>query len=444
MYREKGRVMGVSLDRFRKQIALRQARVAVVGLGYVGLPLAMAFFRKGFTVLGIEKDRERLARLKKGESYITDVACRELRGALARGRLIPHSDFSALKNADAVIICVPTPLKRKYHPDISFIKEAVKQISRNLRKGSLVVLESTTFPGTTDEVILPILESGGLRHGEDFHLCFSPERIDPGNAKYPVWRIPKVIGGASPEAALMAKALYDIVVDKVVLVSSARVAEITKLLENTFRIVNIGLIDEMAMMAHRMNIDIWEVIRAASTKPFGFMPFYPGPGVGGHCIPKDPLYLYWKAKKFGFKSRFIKLASDVISSMPEYVVRRVEAELKKAGGSLKASKVLVCGVTYKKDVKDLRKSPGLDIIDILQRDNVKVAYYDPFIPYLKFPHLSLNSVFLSPKALNNFDCVIIATDHSKVDYGLILKNSRLIFDARNVYKGKQDRKVVRL
>jgi len=291
---------------------------------------------------------------------------------------------------------------------------------------------------------LPLLESNGLKHGEDFYLCFSPERIDPGNLKYPVSKIPKVIGGVSKEAGLLGKAVYEIIVNKVILVSSTRVAEITKLLENTFRIVNIGLIDELAMMAHKMKIDIWEVIDAAATKPFGFMPFYPGPGVGGHCIPKDPLYLYWKAKKFGFRSRFIKLASDLISYMPAYVVKRIEEALLTEGIKLKSARILLIGLTYKRDVKDLRKSPALDIFEILKKRSAHVLYHDPLIPYLKFAGLNYKSLPLTQANLGKFDCVVIATDHSKLNYGSILRNSRLIFDARNIYKGKTAGKIVRL
>ena len=432
------------LNKFKSRLRNKEIKVAVVGLGYVGLPLALEFSRKGFLVFGIEIDKDRLAHLKNKETYITDISTKELKTALNSGKLIPCGDFKVLSEADAVIVCVPTPLKRKNHPDISFIKEAIKSIAKNLKVGSLVVLESTTYPGTTDEVILPLLESGGLKHGSDFYLCFSPERIDPGNVKYPVSKIPKIIGGVNKDAGLLGKALYENIVNKVVMVSSTRVAEITKLLENTFRIVNIGLIDELAMMAHKMKIDIWEVVDAAATKPFGFMPFYPGPGVGGHCIPKDPLYLYWKAKKFGFKSRFIKLASDVISYMPEYVVRRLEEALELRGLELNGASILLIGLTYKKDVKDLRKSPALDIFENLKKKRVHVAYHDPLIPYLKFADLNYKSLPLTRANLNKFDCVVIATDHSSLDYKLILGAAKIIFDTRNVYKSRADKKVIRL
>ena len=424
---------------FKRKIKSKDIKIAVVGLGYVGLPLAIEFAKKGLSVLGIEIDRDRLQHLNNKESYITDVASRDLRRVFATGRFVARGDFKALREVDVIIICVPTPLKRKYHTNISYIKHAVRQIAKNIRSGTLVVLESTTYPGTTEEVILPLLQQNGLRHGRDFYLSFSPERIDPNNRHFPVSKIPKVVGGLTPQATLLTELVYKNIINKVVPVSSARVAEAAKLLENTFRLINIGLIDEMAMMAHKMHIDIWEVIEAARTKPFGFMPFYPGPGVGGHCIPKDPLYLYWKARLHGFKSRFIKLASDVITSMPEYIAERV-------GGLLKPkAKILVLGVTYKKDVKDLRKSPALDIIDILQRKGFSVSYHDPLIPYLRLNHIiNLRSIELTKSGLAKFGCVIIATDHSSVDYDFLLRNSRLIFDARNVYSRLNNSKVVRL
>ncbi|MFA4888429.1 MAG: nucleotide sugar dehydrogenase [Candidatus Omnitrophota bacterium] len=428
----------------KEKISRKKALVAVVGLGYVGLPLAAAFAKAGFSVIGVEADKDRLKRLRKKISYIADVPATVLRKIISSRALSLEENFDRLKTADVVIICVPTPLKHKYSPDISFIMAAVKQIKKLLHRGQLVVLESTTYPGTTEEEILPVLESEGLICGRDFYLAFSPERIDPGNARYPIQNIPKVVGGISPEATELACLLYKNIVRRTVPVSSARVAETVKLLENTFRIVNIGLIDEIAMMCHKMKIDIWEVIEAAKTKPFGFMPFYPGPGVGGHCIGKDPLYLYWKAKKFGFHSRFIKLASDITSSMPQYVIERLSAILNNASVSFKQAKVLVIGVTYKKDVLDLRKSPALEIIEILQNKGVLVSYHDPLIPYLKFERINLKSVSLSKARLADFDCAIIATGHSCLDYGFILKNSRFIFDTRNVYKGLEDKRICRL
>jgi len=419
-------------------------KIGIVGLGYVGLPLAIEFAKKGITVTGIEIDQGRLKKIKRKVSYISDVGTSELRTVLANGKFRATSEFSALKVCDAVLVCVPTPLKGKYLPDISFIKDSLNSVAKNIKKGTLVVLESTTYPGTTEEEILPIFRSRGLEHGKDFYLCFSPERIDPGNKKFPVNKIPKVVGGINREATLLGVSLYKIIIDKVVPVSSARTAETVKLLENTFRLINIGLIDELAMMAHKMNIDIWEVVNAASTKPFGFMPFYPGPGVGGHCIPKDPLYLYWKAKSFGFRSRFIKLASDVISFMPEYVASRVDEALSDRGLKIEGARILIVGVTYKKNVKDLRKSPSLDLIKSLKKKGSKVFYFDPLIPHLKIQELNLDSIVLSKGALSGFDCVVIATEHSSINYEFLLNNSKLIFDTRNAYRGIKSNKVVKL
>jgi UDP-N-acetyl-D-glucosamine dehydrogenase len=419
-------------------------KIGVVGLGYVGLPLAIEFAKKGVTVTGIEIDKGRLDNIKRKVSYISDVTTGELRTFLANGKFKATSEFCELKACDAVLVCVPTPLKGKYLPDISFIKYSLNSVAKNIKKGALVILESTTYPGTTEEVILPIFKDHGLRHGKDFYLCFSPERIDPGNKKFPVNKIPKVVGGITREATSLGVSLYKIIIDKVVPVSSARAAETVKLLENTFRLINIGLIDELAMMAHKMNIDIWEVVNAASTKPFGFMPFYPGPGVGGHCIPKDPLYLYWKAKSFGFRSRFIKLASDVISFMPEYVASRIDDALSKKGLKIQGAKILIVGVTYKKDIKDLRKSPSIDLINSLKKKGSKVAYFDPLISHLKIDDLNLESIVLSKRALARFDCVAIATEHSSINYRFLLDNSKLIFDTRNAYKGINSKKVVKL
>jgi UDP-N-acetyl-D-glucosamine dehydrogenase len=429
---------------FKKRVLRKQIKIAVVGLGYVGLPLALEFAKKGFSVLGIDTDKDRIGNLKKKKSYISDITDAQLRKVVLGGKFRAASDFKLLSQADVILICVPTPLKRKYLPDISFIQSAIRAVSANIKPGVLIILESTTYPGTTEEAILPLIESRGLKHGRDFYLCFSPERIDPGNTRYPPHKIPKVIGGINKEAAELGRAVYAAIITKVIPVSSCRVAETVKLLENTFRIVNIGLIDEIAMMAHKMNIDIWEVIDAAKTKPFGFMPFYPGPGVGGHCIPKDPLYLYWKAKKFGFNSRFIKLASDVITYMPEYVVQRVAGILNKEKIKLPAAKVLIIGVTYKKDIKDLRQSPSIDIIEILEKKGVSVSYHDPLIPYLKLRGVNLKSAGLTAVNLKKFDFVIIATDHSSLNYGFILKNSRRIFDTRNVYKNINQERVFRL
>ena len=436
--------MDKPLQELIKNIKSKKLNLAVVGLGYVGFPLALAFADKRIRVVGIEIDQNRLSQIQRGQSYISDISSASLSKALRRGFFTASGNFNEVENADAVLICVPTPLKRRYLPDISFIKSAVKSVALHLKKGALVILESTTYPGTTQEEILPIFENQGFKHGRDFFLCFSPERIDPGNKNFPVHKIPKVIGGVSPLATRLAMEVYKIILEQVVPVSSPRAAETVKLLENTFRLINIGLIDELSMMAHRMKIDIWEVIAAASTKPFGFMPFYPGPGVGGHCIPKDPLYLHWKAKRFGFNSRFIKLASDVINDMPNYIVARIKNVLEERGVDFKTSKILILGVTYKKDVKDLRKSPSLDVIKSLKRQHIRVAYSDPLIPFLRLEGLDLESVALTAGNLKKFDCCLIATDHSGVDYALVLKCSRFIFDARNIYKGQYLNKVKRL
>jgi UDP-N-acetyl-D-glucosamine dehydrogenase len=427
-----------------KKIKQKKVTLAVVGLGYVGLPLALEFARRGLSVIGIEVDRERISRIKKRESYITDISHQQLRAVLKTGRFAVSGDFMSLKKAEVIIICVPTPLKKKYTPDISYIIKAVKSIGQHIRPGSLVILESTTYPGTTEDVILPLLERHRLKHGKDFFLCFSPERIDPGNEAFPVHKIPKVIGGITPEATQLGAAVYRTIIQRVVPVSSARVAETVKLLENTFRLINIALVDELAIMAHKMDMDIWEIIDAAKTKPFGFMPFYPGPGVGGHCIPKDPLYLYWKARHFGFNSRFIRLASQVIANMPEYIVERVMRLLSEKGKDIRRIKVLVIGATYKKDVKDLRKSPALDIIGILDSRKISVSYYDPLIPYLDINGIQRKSVALDRQTVGGFDCVIIATDHTAVDYRLILDGAQLIFDARNVFKHYKSAKIKKL
>jgi UDP-N-acetyl-D-glucosamine dehydrogenase len=357
-----------------KNIRSKKLHVCVVGLGYVGFPLALEFARESVSVTGIEIDKDRLNSITQRKSYISDITDAQLKSIFVSGYFRASGSFEAVREADVIFICVPTPLKGKNLPDISFIKSAVRSVALHIKKGALVILESTTYPGTTEEEIKPIFTSRGLKHGKDFYLAFSPERIDPGNKKYPVHKIPKVVGGLDPEATRLAALVYGLIIKKIVPVSSARTAEAVKLLENTFRLINIGLIDEMAMMAHKMKIDIWEVVQAASSKPFGFMPFFPGPGVGGHCIPKDPLYLHWKAKSFGFYSRFIQLASDVISRMPEYVVQRLNDSLAGLGKKLAGSRILVVGVTYKKDVKDLRKSPGLDLIASLRKHGARVYY----------------------------------------------------------------------
>lgn len=433
--------MGSSL---KQKINTKKAKICVLGLGYVGLPLAVSFAKKGFPVYGLDKDTDRVARLQRRESYILDVPSSDLSGVMKKGRFVPSLDFSLLSEMDVIIICVPTPLKRKYTPDISYIVDAVSTISQYLKKDTLVVLESTTYPGTTRELIKPEFEKNGLKVGKDFYLAFSPERIDPGNPHFDVTKISKVVGGLTPESGALTKLLYEKIIGHIHVVSSAEAAEMTKLLENSFRIINIGWINEVAMMCHRLGVDVWEVIDAAKTKPFGFMPFYPGLGVGGHCIPEDPLYLYWKAKQYGFSSKFIKLSADTNTGMPAYAVRRVAQILARKGKTLAGAKVLVMGVTYKKDVKDLRKSPSLKLIELLQNAQAKVDYYDPIIPYLNYGGLKMDSIKLDKQTVSSYNCVIVATDHTQVNYALVLKNARAIFDARNVYKKVTDKKVERL
>jgi UDP-N-acetyl-D-glucosamine dehydrogenase len=425
-------------QKLKNKINNKQARVAVIGLGYVGLPLAAAFAQKGFNVVGIDTDARRVERILNLKSYITDVPSAVISRIIRRKVFSASTDFKLLAKVDVVIICVPTPLKRKYTPDISYIVGAVRSITKYLHKDMLVILESTTYPGTTEELIKPELEKSGLKAGKDFHIAFSPERIDPGNKNFAVTEIPKIVGGLTPACTSLTGLLYSKVIRKVHQVSSCRSAEMAKLLENSFRIVNIGWINEIAQMCHALNIDVWEVIDAARTKPFGFMPFYPGLGVGGHCIPEDPLYLYWKAKHYDFSCKFIKLAADTNHNMPGYAVTRLKAML---GKSFKNARVLVLGVTYKKDVNDLRKSPSIRLIELL-RKQTRVDYYDPIIPYLKLDGLDLKAIDLAPAILKRYDVVVVAVDHSAVDYDLIYRNARLIFDIRNVYKYLHESKAI--
>ncbi|OGX31324.1 MAG: UDP-N-acetyl-D-glucosamine dehydrogenase [Omnitrophica WOR_2 bacterium RIFCSPHIGHO2_01_FULL_48_9] len=429
-------------NNLKNKILKKQAKIAVIGLGYVGLPLAVNFAKAGFKVFGLDKDQDRVAKLNRKESYILDVPVRDVVAVVNRGRLHASTHFEVLKETDVIIICVPTPIKRKYTPDISYIVSAITTVGKFIKKDTLIILESTTYPGTTEELIKPALEKGGLKAGKDFYLSFSPERIDPGNKQYDVTSIPKVVGGLTPTCGALTKLVYEQIIKHVHLVSSTQAAEMTKLLENSFRIINIGWINEVAMMCHKMGIDVWEVIDAAKTKPFGFMPFYPGLGVGGHCIPEDPLYLYWKAKHHGFSSKFIKLSADTNAHMPAYTVTRIKEALKKK--TLAGTKVLVLGVTYKKDVKDLRKSPPLRLLELFKEARCRVEYYDPIIPFLKILGIQMKAIALTKANLSKFDCVVIATDHTRVNYALVLKNARLIFDARNVYKGVRNKKVVKL
>ncbi|MBI4835413.1 MAG: nucleotide sugar dehydrogenase [Planctomycetes bacterium] len=414
-------------------IKSKKAKVGIIGMGYVGLPLARLFAQNGFAVIGFDIDKEKIKNLNAGKSYIKHISSDSIKQMLRQG-FRPSNNFKELKATDAIIICVPTPLTKMREPDLSYIVNTAEVISQNLRKDHLVILESTTYPGTTDEDVLPILEKSGLKFGKDFYLAFSPEREDPGNPVYSTEKIPKVVGGVNKESGELAALLYGSVVKNIVPVSTARVAEATKLLENIYRCINIAMVNELKMLFDRMDIDVWEVIKAASTKPFGFHPFYPGPGLGGHCIPIDPFYLTWKARQFEMPTRFIELAGEINTNMPYYVVTRVIDALNVRDKSIKGAKILILGVAYKKDVDDMRESPSIRLIEILEEKGAIVCYNDPFIP--KFPHLRQHKIGLKSQALTadllkKQDAVVIATDHSIYDYQWIVKNSHLVVDSRN-------------
>ena len=417
----------------REKLRSRKAHVVIAGLGYVGLPLAVKFAEAGFRVTGIDMQAEKVKKVNSGISYIDDVDGRKLKKTVSGGQFRAVSDFSVVKKADAVIICVPTPLTANKTPDISYVENVTREIRKYLHAGLLVVLESTTYPGTTEEVLKPILEETGLKAGRDFYLVFSPERVDPGvKDEYHVSEnIPKVIGGLGKKDTELAGLLYGAIVKKVHPVSSPKVAEMEKLLENIFRVVNISLVNEMALLCDRLKIDIWEVIEAAATKPYGFMPFYPGPGLGGHCIPIDPFYLTWKAKEYDVSSGFIELAGEINDNMPNHVVTKITGALNSQKKCLMGSRIFILGVAYKKNIRDTRESPVLKIMDMLERAGAAVAYNDPYVPVLKRGAKTLRSVKLTGRALKAADLVLIATDHDVYDAGMILKHSRLIMDARN-------------
>ncbi len=432
----------------RGKILDRSARVGVVGLGYVGLPLAVEFARAGFTVTGIDVDEFKVARVNAGDSYIGDVPCAALASLVASGRLSATADFSVIAGLDTVNICVPTPLRKTKDPDMSFIVAATQQIANYIHDGMLVILESTTYPGTTDEVVLPMLEQGGLRAGRDFFLCFSPERVDPGNRKYQTANIPRVVGGVTAECTEHGRALYAQAIETVVPVSSTQVAEMVKLLENTFRMINIGLVNEIAMMCDRIGVNVWEVIDAAATKPFGYMPFFPGPGLGGHCIPIDPFYLSWKTKQAGIEARFIELAGYINGQMPHFVVDKIQNALNDRGKPVKGSRIHILGVAYKKDIDDVRESPALDIMLLLRKRGALLTFSDPHVPELRLDGEKLQSAALEhgvgDDAVRDADCVVIVTDHSSVDYRGVLDRASLIVDTRNALKGMASDKIVRL
>jgi UDP-N-acetyl-D-glucosamine dehydrogenase len=414
----------------------RQARIGVIGLGYVGLPLALRFAECGFAVTGFDTDPEKPRRLAAGESYINYIPAAHVEQALARG-LTARSDYAGAGDCQALIICVPTPLNRHREPDLSYVLGTARALLPHLRRGQLVALESTTYPGTTEEELKPLLESGGLRAGEDFFLVYSPERADPGNARYDTRNIPKLVGGITPACREVGRALYAQAVERVVPVSSPRVAELAKLLENIHRAVNIGLVNELKLLTDRMGLDIFEVIDAAATKPFGFVPYYPGPGLGGHCIPVDPFYLTWKAREYGVHTRFIELAGEINHAMPEFVVRKTAEALNARGKPLKGARVLMLGIAYKKNVDDLRESPALELIERFQQLGAEVAYSDPHIPRippLRRGRIPLSSVPLTPERLASCDVAVLATDHDAFDYAALFTLAPLIVDTRGRYR----------
>jgi len=420
----------------------RRARVGVVGLGYVGLPLAVEFAKAGFPVTGIDISLDKIERVNAGDSYVGDISSATLGPLVESGKLRATTDFEAVLELDTINICVPTPLRKTKDPDMSFIVSACQEVARHFHAGMLVILESTTYPGTTDELVLPMLAKSGLEVGKDFFLCFSPERVDPGNPRYQTVNIPKVVGGVTPACTEMGRLFYAQALEHVVPVSSTQVAEMVKLLENTFRMINIGLVNELAMMCDRIGINVWEVIDAASTKPFGFMPFYPGPGLGGHCIPIDPFYLSWKTRQAGIEARFIELAGYINGQMPHFVVEKVQTALNSAGKPVMGSRIHVMGVAYKRDIDDLRESPALDVMLLLKRRGGKITYTDPYVPSLHLDGIDLKAAPAETAA--EADCVVIVTDHSTFDYASLVANSRLIVDSRNALKRFNDAKIVRL
>jgi UDP-N-acetyl-D-glucosamine dehydrogenase len=421
-----------TLSSLLQKIHDRQAKVGIIGLGYVGLPLAVEFARAGFTVTGFEVDERRVAQVNAGQSYIDDISAADLAGPVGKKKLQATTDWSRLAEMDTISICVPTPLSKTKEPDLSYILRASERVRDTLRAGQLVVLESTTYPGTTDEVVLPMLAAGGLEVGRDFFLAFSPERVDPGNAQFQTHNIPKVVGGITAACGEAAEELYNCGVKRVLRVSNAQTAEMAKLLENTFRNVNIGLVNEMALLCRELNVNVWEVIEAAASKPFGFMKFTPGPGLGGHCIPIDPVYLSWKARAHGFEPRLIEVAQQINARMPEHVVERVATALNDQGKALRGARIHLLGVAYKRDICDIRESPALDVIHHLKRRQAKVVYSDPFIPSFREPGLEMTAIAVSE--LPQADCAVIITDHTGFDYAAIARDAKVIVDTRNALR----------
>ena len=426
------------------KIERRAARCGVIGLGYVGLPLALEFARVGFRVVGIDLDEGKVQAIQDGRSYIVDVSDEEIARPVREGKFSATTDFSVISELDTINICVPTPLRKTKDPDLTYVVSAVNEIRKYLRPGQLVILESTTYPGTTEEVVRPTLEASGLEVGRDFCLAFSPERIDPGNPNFGTRNIPKVVGGVTARCTEVAQHLYEASVDTVVPVSSTQVAEMVKLLENTFRSVNIGLVNEIALMCSALKINVWEVIEAAKTKPFGFMAFYPGPGLGGHCIPIDPFYLSWKAKMNGFDARFIELAGHINESMPRFVVERITDALNQHRKSIRGSRIHVLGVAYKAGVNDIRESPALNVMKILADKGAVLSYTDPYIPVVREEGFELDSVPLESARMKAVDCVVILTAHREIDYDLVVRSAPLVVDTRNALQGCDAPNVIRL
>ena len=418
----------------KEKILSKKAQIGIVGVGYAGLPLAMEFARSGFRVHGIDVDDEKVKDLNEGKSHIEDVKDDILQFAIRAGCFEAHSDYEVVSQLDCVILCVPTPLRQTKDPDISYIVNACQAVKKHLHKDMLIVLQSTTYPGTTEEVVRAEFESENVQLGKDLFLGFSPERIDPGNLKFTIKNTPKIVGGITPQCTEMAKTLYEQAIDRVIPVSSAAAAEMVKLLENTFRAVNIGLVNEIAIMCEKLGISVWEVIEAAASKPFGFMPFFPGPGLGGHCIPIDPLYLSWKLKMLNYNARFIELASEVNTQMPEYCVYRIVGVLNRHQKCVNGTKVLLIGLTYKKDSSDVRESPALDIMRLLEKGGAQVDYSDPYVSQLSVDDVVKKSVSLEPATIQEYDLLVMVTDHSDFDYAMIQKSAQLIFDARNVFR----------
>ncbi len=433
-----------SLETLRDKIEARDAGVAVIGLGYVGLPLAVEIASAGFQVLGVDLDKARTDALSKGLNYISDVDDELLGQLVASGRLRATDSYEQIHQVDAVIICVPTPLTKHKEPDISHIVASAEEVARRLHPGMLVILESTTYPGTTEELILPMMSRTGLRVGHDFSLAFSPERVDPGNPRWRISNTPKIMGGVTAHCTELATTFYRTFIQRVIPVSSPKAAEMIKLLENTFRAVNIALVNEVAIMCDRLGIDTWEVIEGAATKPFGFTPFYPGPGLGGHCIPIDPHYLSWKLKSLNYHARFIELAGEINSAMPRFVLGKIADALNDQGKAIKGSRILVLGVSYKRDVSDVRESPALEIIQSLLEKGAEVSYHDPYVQRLSLDSASLESVPITSEIFKEAHCVVILTDHSCIDYEWVVRESTLVVDTRNATRGIASPKVRRL